>query len=553
MLKLDTLSMRFLLLSAVLVFGSFNLACDQDSSNAEAPSDVVSGTDSAPPALQVTPVVLTPGVSLGPVQVGMTVKQLKDAVGEPDKKSGFRRTINLSYISLRLEVVVSTLEDDVVSDDCIVVSVGTLPGAIVEGDLSLGDPRAVLDTKYGEPTLETGPIIYYSEAGLGVELDDDGNLKRVSVWSPFSPQVDPPEMQAPIGLPTNVDPSNTPTGEMPTFEFDGEVYDVVDAHLHTGQIHTQIPEGMAFLVSQIPALARLYFPGTTPQVLSPYDPYQGIQEHTRTAGVGHAVILATYTHHTIGYASNRELEEKLTDPRNVSSDGRPWAWGMASINYEGFEDADLASSRLEALSGYFEQYPELFIGIKLAHAHQAVSFEDPIYLGVYDVAAKYQVPVLLHTGFSPFPNTKEEPEFYDPLSLESTIEAYDGDHGLGRVDFVLSHIGQGDARAIEHSLQLAETYDNVWLELSAINRPLLIDENGQPSEDKPTMHNYVISEIKKRGLIDRLIFATDGPQYFGKVHTYLNLMATTMKKAEYTPAEMRAVFSENFYRCFGIK
>ena len=38
-----------------------------------------------------------------------------------------------------------------------------------------------------------------------------------------------------------------------------------------------------------------------------------IKEHTRSAGVAHALILATYTHHTIGYASNREIEAKLVD------------------------------------------------------------------------------------------------------------------------------------------------------------------------------------------------------------------------------------------------
>ena len=522
-------------------------ACEQSGTS----TDESAESNSA--ALEVTPVKLTPGVSLGPVELGMTFKELKERIGEPDKAYGFRRTMNLSYISLRLLVVVSTLEDDVVSDESIVVSVGTLPGAIVEGDLTLGDPKSTADMKFGEPTLTTGGITYYAESGLGVDVNDEGILKDVSIWKPFSPEVDPPEMLAPVGFDTSDERELSEDAEFPLFEFEGEKYEVVDAHLHTGKINAQIPEGMAFLVSQIPTLAQLYFPGTTPQVLDPYDPFQGIKEHTRAAGVAHAAILATYTHHTVGYAPNRELEEKLVDPRNISPDGRPWAWGMASINYEGFEDPEVSESRLEALSGYFEEYPELFVGIKLAHAHQAVSFEDPIYLGVYDVAAEYEVPVLLHTGFSPFPNTKSEPEFYDPQSLESTIEAYDGDHGMGRVDFVLSHIGQGDARAIERSLQLAETYDNVWLELSAINRPLLIDEDGNPTDDGTLMHEYVIAEIKKRGIIDRLIFATDGPQYFGKVHSYLDLMAQTMKKAEYTPAEMRAVFSENFYRCFDIK
>lgn len=132
---------------------------------------------------------------------------------------------------------------------------------------------------------------------------------------------------------------------------------------------------------------------------------------------------------------------------------------------------NMASQRCSADRCYFEADPSLFIAIKLAHAHQAVSFEDPIYLGVYDVAATYGVPILLHTGVSPFPNTQTEPEYYDPLTLESVIEAYDGQHGADRVDFILSHIGQGDARSIEHSLELTERYEHIWLEMSAINRP----------------------------------------------------------------------------------
>jgi len=146
-----------------------------------------------------------------------------------------------------------------------------------------------------------------------------------------------------------------------------------------------------------------------------------------------------------------------------------------------------------------------------------------------------------------------EPEYYAPATLESVIEAYDGQHGQGRVDFVLSHIGQGDARSIEHSLKLAEHYPNVWLEGSAINRPLLIDAQGQPMDDPTPMHVEVLRSIKERGLVNRLIFATDGPQYFGKVHTYLALMAETMRDLSYTPEEMQAVFADNFYRCFDLQ
>jgi len=223
---------------------------------------------------------------------------------------------------------------------------------------------------------------------------------------------------------------------------------------------------------------------------------------------------------------------------------------MASINFDDFEEPKVAEKRLTALSTYFEKRPDLFIGIKLAHAHQAVSFDDPLYLGVYDIAAKHEVPVLLHTGFSPFPNSMEEEHYYDPASLGAVIENYDGNHGQGRVDFVLGHTGQGDARAIEHSLQMAEKHDNVWLELSAINRPLLIDADGNPVDNKEAMHTFVLSQILERDLVDQTIFATDGPQYFGKTQSYLKLIVGAMKEVGYSPDQIQAVLADNFYSCF---
>ena len=101
-------------------------------------------------------------------------------------------------------------------------------------------------------------------------------------------------------------------------------------------------------------------------------------------------------------------------------------------------------------------------------------------------------------------------------------------------------------------LQLAENHENVWLEMSAINRPLLIDENGNQTEDPTLMHVDVLTAVKERGLVTTHL-ATDGPQYFSKLHTYLTLMGETMSDLGYSSNEMRQVFAANFYRCFGIE
>ena len=330
-----------------------------------------------------------------------------------------------------------------------------------------------------------------------------------------------------------------------------EQVEVVDIHLHTGTFGALNPEGKAFIIDAIPAFSRLYYPAVAQLSTSAYAENLGVKAQTEMAGVDQAVLLAVYTHHTSGYFTNRQLEETLVDARNVSpdDDGTPWAWGMVSITFDDFE-GETRTSRLDALASYFEHRPDLFIGIKLAHAHQAVAFDDEAYLGVYEVAATYGAPVLLHTGFSPFPNSKITPEYYDPLGLEQVIEAYDGVGDKPRVDFVLSHVGQGDRRATINALELAERHDNVWLEVSALGRPLLIDENGEEVESTEDQLPWVIEQIYQRGLVGQTLYGSDGPQSSGMGVRYLGEVIEAMQAAAFDTADMRAVLSGNFYALY---
>ena len=347
----------------------------------------------------------------------------------------------------------------------------------------------------------------------------------------------------------------TPGSIHAAIEVDGTSIEAVDMHLHPGRFGQMPQSAVEFLTAAIPGPARLFSPVLFERLLDPYAEHVGGLEQTKMAGVDHAVLLAVYTHHTSGYFTNEQLEEALTDPRNVSADPRPdrarWAWGMVSIDFfDGYLDPGVPESRLAAVESYFERRRDLFIGIKLAHAHQAVAFDDSRYLGVYDVAAKYGVPVLLHTGFSPFPNSQSDPAYYDPQGLEAVITNYDGQHGLPRVNFVLAHTGQGDARSLAHALALAQQHDNVYLELSALKRPLLIDESGQAVTATDFQYPYVLAEVRARGLVHRTLWSTDGPQYSGMVRRYLDLLVEGMKSAGYTVDEIAAVLSGNFYALY---
>lgn len=337
-----------------------------------------------------------------------------------------------------------------------------------------------------------------------------------------------------------------------TVTVDGRTMSVVDMHLHPGR-YGQIPvSARAFTVAAIPELARLYAPAVFRELLDPFAEHVGIREQTRWAGVDHAVLYAVYTYRTSGFFTNEQLDETLAGAEGsaLEPDGLPWAWGFASIDFFGDWERE-APRRLDALSSFFEADRRgRFIGIKLAHAHQAVAFDDPRYLGVYDVAAKHGVPVLLHTGFSPFPNAKTEPAYYDPEGLAQVVLQHDGKHGPGRVDFVLSHVGQGDARSVEHALSLAQRSDNVYLEISALARPLLVDGDGHPITATEPQYPFVLAQIKQRGLANKTLYGSDGPQFSGMGKSYLEKMIAGMKDAGFTLDEIADVLSANFFRLY---
>ena len=343
-----------------------------------------------------------------------------------------------------------------------------------------------------------------------------------------------------------------PSYALGNVEIDGRNFEVVDMHLHTGLFGDFTSSGRNFIMSKLPPFTVISYPAISAAITNPWAPYIGIKAQTDWAGVDRAVLLATYTHHTAGFMTNQALEKILIDPRNAKEDGSQWAWGMASINFDDFEEDDNAHRRLDVLQSYFTQRPDLFIGIKLAHAHQGVAFDNENYLGVYEVAAEHGAPVLLHTGATPFPNAMNEPEYYDPQALESVIIAYNGDNGSNRVEFVLSHVGGVDKRATDHALELAEAHDNVWLEISATGSPMEIGADGEPVDSSTPRYHYILEEALARGLVGQTIFASDGPQSSGKVKAYLWEIIEAMQAAGFSPDEMAAVLAGNFYRAYGL-
>lgn len=323
-------------------------------------------------------------------------------------------------------------------------------------------------------------------------------------------------------------------------EVDGQTLEVIDMHLHPGTFGTLNPTGKAFVLSNVPPFLTHHAPALLGAGIDLYTEFVGIVDETRSAGVDHGVLYAVYTHHTTGHYTNTDLATALLDPRN---DG--WGWGFVSVNLDDVEGDDaLLEARLDAMASYVEARPDLFVGIKLAHAHQGVRLDSEASFRVYERAGALGVPVLLHTGFSPFPNTQDESEFYDPAFLMDIVSMFDGMAGP-RVDFVLSHVGQGDARSVESALTLA-SMDNVWIELSALARPLQIDEDGNPIESDELQLASVVQAVLDRGLTHKALFASDGPQLSSFVEGYLAQMVSAMVRSGYSTPQIADVLAGNF-------
>ena len=337
-----------------------------------------------------------------------------------------------------------------------------------------------------------------------------------------------------------------------TIEVDGVEIEVVDAHLHTLETPGHFNQvGKASIIRQLPAFVVPYYSALAEKISDPFAPVLGIGDQLTWAGVDRGVVLATYTHHTVGYATNRYIEKLVWDERNDDGSGRPRFWGMASVNLDDFADDAIRTQRLEALRTYLSD-PRI-IGVKMAHAHQGVAFDDPSLDELYALASEMGTPLLLHTGVSPFPGTKRESEYTNPIGLVAAVERFNGLNEDRRVEFVLSHVGTADAAATQAALEMAASNDNVWLEVSALGQDMIYDLDGSESSVEGPQYPWIIQDILDLDLVDRTIFATDGPQQSGKVRTYLNEIVESMKTSGYSVEQMERVLSGSFYECFGVR
>lgn len=308
-------------------------------------------------------------------------------------------------------------------------------------------------------------------------------------------------------------------------EIDGRTIPVVDMHLHPGEWHGVPAATQAFLAGRFPFPFNTNPGDLADGILSA----EGIIEELDKAGVHGALLYAVYAPRTVGVATNELVQGYLDDEPDRF-------WGLASLRVDQWRNA--AQEELDALEAALG-HPNM-LGVKLAHAHMHFRMDDPAYFGIYELAGRLGKPVYLHTGTSPFPGTSRDAPYTDPVYIEGAIEAYPD------TIFILGHLGfdfiEREHRGLEACIDLAQRFENVYLEPSALGSP-----GGDPDGEKL---RTAMRRMREAGVVDRIIYGSDGPQGPGFVEEYLERTVEAMKDTGYTADEMEAVLSGNFLRVF---
>ncbi|MDG2297105.1 MAG: amidohydrolase family protein [Gammaproteobacteria bacterium] len=308
------------------------------------------------------------------------------------------------------------------------------------------------------------------------------------------------------------------------FTIDGVDIDIIDMHLHTGtwealtepykeRYSERVPKPFKFLME------NLLGNGLTSE---------GILKQMDNAGIRRGGVFAVYSPDTTGIANNEFLYQQIKDqPERM--------FGFYSIRTDHW-NID-AAKELEKLESDLIKYKAT--GIKLAHAHQQMRLDDKRFDGIYEIAGRLNKPIYIHTGTSPNPYTRREPPYVDPVYLEESIIKYP------KTKFILGHSGYDSfliqLTYLESCIQLAKKYGNVYFEPGALGA-------RKASEVLPEY----LKIIKKEGLIDRVIYGSDGPQFPGYTASHLENFVEAMKVNEYSAMEMKLILQSNFETLFNL-
>lgn len=305
----------------------------------------------------------------------------------------------------------------------------------------------------------------------------------------------------------------------------GERLAVVDIHLHTGTWDGSPPRFQERLSGRVPT----GFKWTMKLFMDNNLKGESILAQLDGAGIHGGAVYALWSPVTTGIATNEYVAEQIA----VAPDR---LFGFASLRVDHWNQN--GREELQKMEDAIQEFG--MVGIKVAHGHQQFRLDDPRFYRIYEVAARQGTPVYLHTGTSPNPGTRTEPPYCDPAYLEHAIRQFPD------TIFILGHSGYDSFnRALTYTdsaIDLAVRYPNVYLEPGALGA----------ERAELVLQEYLV-RIREAGLVKKLLYGSDGPQFPGYVKSHLDAFVAGMQEAGYTTNEMRLILAGNFTRVFEMR
>ena len=245
-------------------------------------------------------------------------------------------------------------------------------------------------------------------------------------------------------------------------------------------------------------------------------------------GIDAAIALAAYFPRKTGSITNEQILSLTKNYNNVVVFG--------SLDAE--NNLQKGVSGLEKLLMKDE-----IVGIKLYPGYQFVYPNDKKLDEVYELAEKFKVPVMFHSGLaykSPGGIRFSRPIYFDDVADK-----------FSELKIIISHLGDP---SIKEATAVAHKNPNVYLDFSGLVSNTT--KNQQRSEKWKRKNEEYIIETIANVMIDlmgteKIIFGTDWP--ISSHESYLSLVDSLEERLDLDSKEKRQILSENILEVLGVK
>lgn len=272
--------------------------------------------------------------------------------------------------------------------------------------------------------------------------------------------------------------------------------------------------------------------------------------------VDRGILYAVYP--PLTFPGTRDANEQVSEMA-LGSDGR--IVGLASCNTTHSDWNATRDAELQRLAEYLDR-PE-FVGGKLAPPHTCLRLDGERIADVVRTISASTTPVLaIHVGTTPFCGPIGAAvgleaccsrEYVAPSLLTGLIEEYP------ETTFILLHAGHdflpaGDVNyyngtLVDESIQLAQDYPNVYLEISAMHAETVPDEED---DFKYPGGQEEIRRMVEAGVVDKIIWASDGNHIQGALVEVMKESFEDMIAAGMTDKERCMSLSGRSRMIFGM-